>query len=86
MPAPLLEALRHRHGTRTPRVLGEARSAADLGTHFGETLYAAEIDYCMREEWARDGEDLLWRRTKCGLHLDAAQRDAVAEYMRSRAR
>ncbi|MEP6941458.1 MAG: glycerol-3-phosphate dehydrogenase [Betaproteobacteria bacterium] len=86
MPAALLEALLHRHGTRTPRVLGEARSVADLGTHFGHTLYAAEIDYCIREEWAHDGEDLLWRRTKCGLHLDAGQREAVALYMRERAR
>jgi hypothetical protein len=23
----------------------------------------------------------LWRRTKCGLHMTARQRDAVAEYM-----
>jgi glycerol-3-phosphate dehydrogenase len=86
MPASLLEALLHRHGTRTPRVLGDARSATDLGAHFGHTLYAAEIDYCMREEWARDGEDLLWRRTKCGLHLGAAQREAVASFMRARVR
>jgi len=71
-------------GRRTPRILGEARSTAELGTHFGDTLYAAEIDYCMREEWARDGEDLLWRRTKYGLRLDAAQRDSVAAFMRAR--
>src|SRR5262249_41211316 len=38
-------ALVRRHGTRTRRVLGQAKTAAELGTHFGDTLYAAEVDY-----------------------------------------
>ena len=75
-------ALVRRHGTRTPRVLGQAKTAADLGTHFGHTLYAAEVDYLVAVEWARSAEDVLWRRTKCGLHLSAGQRDAVAAYLR----
>jgi D-erythritol 1-phosphate dehydrogenase len=75
------EALLHRHGTRAPRVLGDARSTGDLGTHFGHTLYAAEVDYFVAEEWARAAEDVLWRRTKCGLHLAAGQRDAVSRYL-----
>ena len=79
--ADLREALLHRHGTRTPRVLGDARATTDLGTHFGHTLYAAEVDYLVAQEWARDAEDVLWRRTKCGLHLTAAQRDAVSKYL-----
>jgi glycerol-3-phosphate dehydrogenase len=32
-------------------------------------LHAAEIDYLLREEWARSAEDILWRRSKLGLHL-----------------
>jgi D-erythritol 1-phosphate dehydrogenase len=83
--APLVDALLHRHGTRTERVLGSAKKPADLGAHFGHTLYAAEVDYCMREEWARDADDMLWRRSKCGLHLTPAQCDAVGDYMRRRA-
>jgi D-erythritol 1-phosphate dehydrogenase len=79
--ADLREALLHRHGTRTPRVLGDARATTDLGTHFGHTLYAAEVDYLVAQEWARDAEDVLWRRTKCGLHLTAAQRDTVSKYL-----
>ena len=82
LPAPLRGALVRRHGTRTPKILGEAKSAEDLGRHFGHTLYAAEVDYLVTHEWARAAEDVLWRRTKCGLHLDAAQRDAVAAYLR----
>jgi glycerol-3-phosphate dehydrogenase len=85
LPVALIDAIARRHGSRAERILGEARSAADLGTHFGNTLYAAEIDYCMREEWARAPDDVLWRRTKCGLHLSAAQREAVGNYVRAAA-
>ena len=81
LPTELRTALLHRHGTRTPQILGQARTAQDLGTHFGHTLYAAEVDYLVAHEWARDAEDVLWRRTKCGLHLTAAQRSALAAYL-----
>jgi glycerol-3-phosphate dehydrogenase len=77
----LRTALLHRHGTRTPRILGQAGTEQDLGTHFGHTLYAAEVDYLVAHEWARDAEDVLWRRTKCGLHLTPAQRSALAAYL-----
>ena len=36
------------------------------------------------EEWAATAEDVLWRRTKCGLHMTPAQREAVAEFMKGR--
>jgi len=82
LPAGLLSALVRRHGTRTSRILGEAKAAADLGTHFGGTLYAAEVDYLVAVEWARTADDVLWRRTKCGLDLSQEQRDAVGAYLR----
>jgi glycerol-3-phosphate dehydrogenase len=81
IPSALCNALVRRHGTRASRVLGEAKNPADLGTHFGDTLYAAEIDYLVAVEWARSAEDVLWRRTKCGLHLSREQCDAVAAYL-----
>jgi glycerol-3-phosphate dehydrogenase len=82
LPAALRSALVRRHGTRTPRILGEAKTAGDLGTFFGHTLYAAEIDYLVAHEWAHSADDVLWRRTKCGLHLTLDQRNAVAAYLR----
>ena len=81
LPQEYREALLRRHGTRAARVLGEAKTPADLGIHFGHTLYAAEVDYFVAQEWACTAEDVLWRRSKCGLHLSAAQRDAVAAYL-----
>jgi len=77
----LVEGVVRRHGSRTPRVLGEASTLADLGIHFGAGLTSREIDYLVAEEWAQSAEDVLWRRTKCGLHLDEPARAAVKEYL-----
>jgi len=82
LPVALRAALVRRHGTRTHRVLGEAKTVSDLGRSFGHTLYAAEVDYFVSQEWAWSADDVLWRRTKCGLHLNADQRAAVAVYLR----
>jgi glycerol-3-phosphate dehydrogenase len=81
IPAPTVRAIAARHGTRAARVLDNARSAADLGRDFGGTLTQREIDYCVREEWARTADDVLWRRSKAGLAMTAAQRKAVEDYL-----
>lgn len=76
-----LERLARRHGAATAAVLGDATTTADLGEHFGGGLYAREVDYLMRHEWARAADDVLWRRTKCGLWASAAQRERLAQWM-----
>ena len=81
LPQALLRALAHRHGTRALTVLGDAHAPADLGIDFGAELTAREVDYLVREEWARTADDVLWRRTKCGLPMTQAQRDAVKAYL-----
>jgi glycerol-3-phosphate dehydrogenase len=47
-------------------------------------LTAREVDYFIDREWARTAEDVLWRRSKVGLHLSAAERAAVGDYIRRR--
>jgi glycerol-3-phosphate dehydrogenase len=69
------------YGTRAGRILAGARTMADLGRDFGGGLTEAEIAYLRREEWAVTAEDVLWRRSKLGLHLDAEQRAAVAAHI-----
>jgi len=81
LPSALLRGLARRHGTRARVVLGAARRPADLGEDFGNGLTAAEIDYLVREEWARTADDVLWRRTKCGLGMTDAARRRVAAYV-----
>jgi glycerol-3-phosphate dehydrogenase len=69
------------YGTRIDRVLGAAKSVEQLGPRFGADLTAAEVRYLMRYEYARTIEDVLWRRTKIGMWLSKAQRDALAAFM-----
>ncbi|MFZ5538191.1 MAG: glycerol-3-phosphate dehydrogenase [Pseudomonadota bacterium] len=49
----------------------------DLGREVAPGLHEAELRYLRDHEWARSADDVLWRRTKLGLHLDAGQRAAV---------
>jgi len=79
LPRETLQGVLRRHGTLAPEVLGEARSAADLGEDFGAGLCERELVYLQQREWARSAEDVLWRRTKCGLPMSEAQRARVAE-------
>jgi glycerol-3-phosphate dehydrogenase len=78
---PLARRLVRQYGTRARTMLGEARSMADLGRDFGAGLTEREVAWQMREEWARGSDDVLWRRTKLGLRLDAARRAALAGFM-----
>ncbi len=77
-----LERLLRRHGTRVAEILGDARVEADLGKAFGGGLYARELAYLVEREWAGSAEDVLWRRTKCGLHMTDGQRRRVADFLK----
>jgi len=76
----------HAYGTRLDRLMGGARRREDLGAGFGGDLTAAEVDYLMRHEWAETGDDVLWRRSKLGLHLTPDEQGALASYMEARGR
>ncbi|HEY5365958.1 MAG TPA: glycerol-3-phosphate dehydrogenase [Casimicrobiaceae bacterium] len=84
LPFELLRAFGRRHGTRAFDVLGDASVLADLGIGFGAHLTAREVDWMVGEEWAVSADDILWRRTKCGLPMNAAERDAVRAYLDDR--
>lgn len=80
-------ALAHRYGraygTRARKLLGAAKSLADLGQDFGEGVYEAELRYLRDVEWARSAEDVLWRRSKLGLHTNASTQMAVADWFKT---
>jgi glycerol-3-phosphate dehydrogenase len=79
-----VESIVRRHGTRTTRILGDAIEPGDLGRHFGAGLTEREVDYFLAEEWAQTADDILWRRTKCGLHMTPDEREGVAQHLRRR--
>lgn len=59
----------HSYGTRIERLIGDARRLADMGEELLPDLYEREVAYLCREEFARSAEDILWRRSKLGLHI-----------------
>lgn len=61
------------YGTEAFGILGSAKTADDLGESFGEGLSVAELRWMHDKEFARTGQDVLWRRTRLGLHLSADQ-------------
>jgi glycerol-3-phosphate dehydrogenase len=72
LPAQLLRRYARAYGTRIHRLLDTMSSVAGLGQEYGDGVYEAEIDYLVKREWARTPEDVLWRRSKLGLHVTAA--------------
>ncbi|MDI3322978.1 glycerol-3-phosphate dehydrogenase [Pontibacterium granulatum] len=80
---PLNVALRYvqSYGTLCHVFLKDAHNLNALGTHFGYGLYSAEVDYLIDQEWAFSLEDILWRRSKLGLHLSTEQQTEVEQYL-----
>lgn len=56
-------------------LLDGAETQEDLGADFGANLTEAEVRWLVKHEWARSADDVLWRRSKLGLHIKG---DAVA--------
>jgi glycerol-3-phosphate dehydrogenase len=70
-----LRGIFRRHGTRADEVIGDGA----LGEDFGAGLSERELLYFIEHEWARTADDVLWRRTKCGLLMTDAQRQRVKQ-------
>jgi glycerol-3-phosphate dehydrogenase len=77
----LADRLAHAYGTRAKAIIGTATAMADLGRPFAAGLTEAEIDYLRREEWAVSADDVLWRRSKLGLHMTEPERAVVRAHM-----
>jgi glycerol-3-phosphate dehydrogenase len=74
------------YGTRASRWLEGARSRADLGEDFGGGMSRREVDYLVREEWARSPEDVYWRHSKTGLHATPAEAAQLRDYLGAKLR
>lgn len=69
------------YGARVDDILGHARSMTALGRDFGCGLTAAEVRYLIDHEWARAAQDILWRRSKLGLHMNPAQQEELRQFI-----
>ena len=81
LPPALLRRLARAYGTRIGALLGEARTPADLGEDLGGGLHARELDYLREQEWARTAKDVLYRRSKLGLHVPPGTAERVEAYL-----
>jgi glycerol-3-phosphate dehydrogenase len=69
IPEDILRRYARSYGTYMDRFLSGASGLKDLGEDFGAGLSEAEISYLVRFEFARELDDILWRRTKIGMHM-----------------
>lgn len=72
------------YGLEARAILGDAKSPDDLGIDFGSGLSEAEVRHLMDKEWAVTAEDILWRRSKLGLHMTIQQRQHLADWLGAR--
>ena len=77
LPEHVLARLVRAYGIRIADIIGSEAAPADPGAEVAPGVFEAELRYLRDVEFARTGEDLLWRRSKLGLHLDEAGRDAI---------
>jgi glycerol-3-phosphate dehydrogenase len=75
VPDRLLRRWARAYGTRLAAIAGSGSRLEDLGRDLGGGLYEAEVRYLAEHEWARTADDVLWRRSRLGLHV---ARDTVA--------
>jgi len=80
----LLRRYARAYGTRLGALLAHCRTRADLGAEVLPGLFEVELDYLRRQEWAQSADDVLWRRTKLGLHVAPGMAVRVDEWLQAR--
>ncbi|MEM9329926.1 MAG: glycerol-3-phosphate dehydrogenase [Pseudomonadota bacterium] len=73
LPHSVMTRLVRHYGTEVSSILGNSKNIEDLGKHFGAGLYEVEIKFLKKHEWVEEVEDILFRRTKLGIHLTEDQ-------------
>lgn len=81
LPAALPARWARAYGTLALDWLHDARRLDDLGAEIAPGLFEAELRHLVQHEWARDADDILWRRSKLGLHGPAQARAAVQRWL-----
>jgi glycerol-3-phosphate dehydrogenase len=73
LPTATVDRIVKAYGTDARRWLGDADGWDALGGEIAHGLSVAEVRWMVTREWARDAEDILWRRSKLGLHFTEAE-------------
>jgi glycerol-3-phosphate dehydrogenase len=86
LPAPLVARYARAYGTRTDMLLSSRAGLQDMGEQIAPGLYAAEVEYLAKNEWASCAADILWRRSKLGLHVPPGTAAALDTWLSDRTR
>jgi glycerol-3-phosphate dehydrogenase len=81
LPAALVARYARAYGTRIHLLLDGRHAISDMGEEIAAGLYAVEVSYLVKHEWARTAEDILWRRSKLGLHLPADSVEVLNKWL-----
>ncbi|MDB5747603.1 MAG: glycerol-3-phosphate dehydrogenase [Massilia sp.] len=84
LPPQLLARYGRAYGTRIDTLLAGSGKLADLGRELAPGLYEAEVRYLMHHEWACSADDILWRRTKLGLHVAPGSAAVLDDWIAAR--
>ncbi|WP_257544460.1 glycerol-3-phosphate dehydrogenase [Sphingopyxis sp. DBS4] len=84
LPAATVDRIVKAYGTDARRWLGDADGWDALGGEIAHGLSVAEIEWMMTREWARDVEDILWRRSKLGLLFTEAEAARLAAWLEAK--
>ena len=77
-----IRRLIRQYGTDAQEIFSGVASLEDLGQDFGDGIYQLELDWAIANEWVREGDDFIWRRSKLGLRLDADSQLAIDTYIK----
>jgi glycerol-3-phosphate dehydrogenase len=82
VPEEVARRLAQSYGMRVRDMLRGMKRAADMGEHFGDGIFEAEIRYLVNAEWAMTADDILWRRSKLGLHISDAAEKKIEKFIK----
>lgn len=83
--AELCQRFARTYGSYSKKILQGKTQLSELGIRFTDSLWQAEVDYLVAEEWATTADDILWRRTKLGLTTKPAEVTQLAHYLANHA-
>ena len=80
--AKILFRLCRAYGTKVSEVFANRPKDNRLGTIFGAGLSEAEVNYLVDKEFATRADDILWRRSKLGLHMSKTEADSFKAWFK----
>ena len=84
LPPKLVARYARAYGSRIHKLLAGRHALKDMGEALERGLYPAELEYLMDFEWASSATDILWRRTKLGLHLPPETAQKIDQWIATR--